>query len=222
MIVRWSLAELPELLSEVRIGRPFLIASPRWESLELPEHVERWTEVPSHRVEVPDEADGILAVGGGSAIDTAKLPPRNRRSRSCTCRRRTRAPSGQPVTASLARPRDPGRRWRCTARGDRLRRRPDARPPEGRDCGTASTASPTAPKRSTCKPQLRGRRQALAGSSVDRVRCRVIADPGDRAAREELLRGAAHGSTRWACPGWRSRVRWRKRWAERTACRTAR
>ena len=31
-----------------------------------------WTEVPSHRIEVPADADGIVAIGGGSAIDTAK------------------------------------------------------------------------------------------------------------------------------------------------------
>ena len=54
MIVRWSLAELPEALAEAGIERPFLIASPRWKTLELP-HVDWWTEVPSHRVEVPDD-----------------------------------------------------------------------------------------------------------------------------------------------------------------------
>ena len=31
-----------------------------------------WSEVPSHRIEVPPGADSLLAVGGGSAIDTAK------------------------------------------------------------------------------------------------------------------------------------------------------
>ena len=59
------------MLAEVGIERPFLIASERWRHLDLP-HVAWWTEVPSHRVEVPAEADGILAVGGGSAIDTGK------------------------------------------------------------------------------------------------------------------------------------------------------
>ena len=72
MIVRWSLDELPAALAEAGIERPFLIASPRWQELDLPPHVARWTEVPSERVEVPPEADGILAVGGGSAIDTGK------------------------------------------------------------------------------------------------------------------------------------------------------
>jgi maleylacetate reductase len=71
VIVRWGLAQLPGLLGELQITRPFLVASPRWDELELPA-AERWNEIPSHRIEVPDGVDGVLAVGGGSAIDTAK------------------------------------------------------------------------------------------------------------------------------------------------------
>ncbi|HEU6446144.1 MAG TPA: iron-containing alcohol dehydrogenase [Gaiellaceae bacterium] len=71
MIVRWGLDELPGLLRELGIERPFLVASPRWSSLDLPVAA-RWNEIPSHRIEVPEGVDGILAVGGGSAIDTAK------------------------------------------------------------------------------------------------------------------------------------------------------
>jgi maleylacetate reductase len=71
VIVRWGLHELPRTLEEVRIERPLVIASPRWQALGLP-HLDWWSEVPSPEVEVPDDADGILAVGGGSAIDTAK------------------------------------------------------------------------------------------------------------------------------------------------------
>ncbi|HEY7706638.1 MAG TPA: iron-containing alcohol dehydrogenase [Gaiellaceae bacterium] len=71
MIVRWGLAELPGLLEELGIERPFLVASPRWNGLDLPAAA-RWDEIPSHRIEAPDGVDGILAVGGGSAIDTAK------------------------------------------------------------------------------------------------------------------------------------------------------
>ena len=75
MIVRWGLRELPGVLSEVGIDRPFLIASERWSKLGLPA-AGRWSEVPSDRiaeiVAAAGDADGLLAVGGGSAIDLAK------------------------------------------------------------------------------------------------------------------------------------------------------
>jgi len=71
MIVRWGLGELGRLLAELGIERPFLVASRRWDGLELPTAA-RWAEIPSHRIGVPADVDGILAVGGGSAIDTAK------------------------------------------------------------------------------------------------------------------------------------------------------
>lgn len=67
MIVHWGLDALPE----VAPARPFLVAGPRWDGLDLPAAA-RWSEVPSHRIAVPDGVDGIVAVGGGSAIDTAK------------------------------------------------------------------------------------------------------------------------------------------------------
>jgi maleylacetate reductase len=75
VIVRWGLRELPGLLAELAIERPFLIASERWSELELPTDG-RWSEVPSHRIDeiaaATEDADGLLAVGGGSAIDLAK------------------------------------------------------------------------------------------------------------------------------------------------------
>jgi maleylacetate reductase len=75
VIVRWGLRELPGLLGELGIERPFLIASERWSELDLPA-VGRWNEVPSHRIDeiaaAAEGADGLLAVGGGSAIDLAK------------------------------------------------------------------------------------------------------------------------------------------------------
>ena len=71
MIVRWGLGELPGVLGEAGIERPFLVASPRWDSLHLSVSA-RWSEIPSQRIETPGGVDGIVAVGGGSAIDTAK------------------------------------------------------------------------------------------------------------------------------------------------------
>jgi maleylacetate reductase len=72
MIVRWGLDALPELVAAVGVQRPLLVASPRW---TLPiDAAERWSEVPSHRVEeaAARAGDGVIAVGGGSAIDLGK------------------------------------------------------------------------------------------------------------------------------------------------------
>jgi maleylacetate reductase len=71
VIVRWGLGELPGLLLELGIERPFLVASDRWTELPV-EPAASWAEIPSQRIEVPEGVDGIVAVGGGSAIDTAK------------------------------------------------------------------------------------------------------------------------------------------------------
>jgi maleylacetate reductase len=71
VIVRWGLDQLAPLLAELGIDRALLVASPRWDELGLPSAA-RWTEIPSDRITVPDDLDGIVAVGGGSAIDTAK------------------------------------------------------------------------------------------------------------------------------------------------------
>ena len=76
MIVRWGLAELPRLLDELGIEQPFVVATPRWAAIELPRVAGHWDEVPSERVDAVAErarpTDGIVAVGGGSAIDLAK------------------------------------------------------------------------------------------------------------------------------------------------------
>jgi maleylacetate reductase len=77
LIVRWGLGSLAEAFAEAGVASPLLVASSRWDSLELPlVPPARWREVPSDRI--PEAAaaargaDGVLAIGGGSAIDLGK------------------------------------------------------------------------------------------------------------------------------------------------------
>ena len=79
MIVRWGLAELDGVLAELGIARPLAISSRRWAGLDVPA-AKRFDGVRPHAPletvaaarTAADGADGLLAVGGGSAIDTAK------------------------------------------------------------------------------------------------------------------------------------------------------
>ena len=79
MIVRWGLDELRPVLDELGIRRPLLVTSERWRALELPV-AERFHGVRSHApvetveaaIGAADGADGVVGLGGGSAIDTAK------------------------------------------------------------------------------------------------------------------------------------------------------
>jgi hypothetical protein len=71
VIVRWGLDQLDGLLAELGIQRPFVVSSDRWSELPLP-GASRWSEVPTDRIPTSrglGGADGLLAVGGGSAID---------------------------------------------------------------------------------------------------------------------------------------------------------
>jgi maleylacetate reductase len=79
VIVRWGLDSLPAVLEEVGASRPLLVTTERWCGLDLPAASAFYgveAHVPSASVERATEAaggaDGLLAVGGGSAIDTAK------------------------------------------------------------------------------------------------------------------------------------------------------
>ncbi|HEX4280451.1 MAG TPA: iron-containing alcohol dehydrogenase [Solirubrobacteraceae bacterium] len=79
MIVRWGLDELPGVLAELSVGEPVLIASERWRDFDLPvgrrfHGVQPHAEMSGVRaaVEAAAGADGLVALGGGSAIDTAK------------------------------------------------------------------------------------------------------------------------------------------------------
>ena len=73
VIVRWGLDALPEVLAELgSSARCSSRASAGRPSISLPRP--RGTRSRRDRIEAPDDVDGILAVGGGSAIDTAKAP----------------------------------------------------------------------------------------------------------------------------------------------------
>jgi len=201
VIVRWGLDSLPAASAEAGVSSPLLIASPRWSSLELPvEPAGVWREAPSDRIAeaVADArgADGVLAVGGGSAIDLGKA---------------ISAATGLPlvsVPTTYA-----GAEW-TTYFG--------VRDPERRMRGGGGGAHPTAivyepaltvglPAETTvgtamnalahCAEALyvqghnpASDEHALAGARlVAEWLPRVVASPQELDARSELLRGACHG-----------------------------
>lgn len=79
MIVRWGIDELGGVLGELGIGRPLLVTSERFGDLDLPVSA-RFTGVRRHApvetvsaaTKAARAADGLVGLGGGSAIDTAK------------------------------------------------------------------------------------------------------------------------------------------------------
>jgi maleylacetate reductase len=200
MLVRWSLAALPGLLEELSIERPFVVASERWATAELPVEVAgAWREVPSDRVAdaVGDAhgSDALLAVGGGSAIDLAKAISAE-----------TKLPvvsipttySGSEWTSFFG-VRDPERRMKGGGGGANLAgivyepaltlglRRAET-------VGTALNAlAHAAEALYVDRGNAEAERHALAGAALIALALpRVAADGGDLDARTELLEGAMH------------------------------
>lgn len=200
MIVRWGpISLLAEVCEELGMRECLLVASPRWDNLVLPiEPVARWSEVPSVRVEEAADLarDGIVAIGGGSAIDFGKA-----------ISAATKLPLvSVPTTYGGAEwtpyfgMRDPQRRMRGGGSGARLAGIVydvglTVGLPREETVGTAMNAL------AHCAEALyvRGRSpeadvQALAGAHlIAEALPRVLADGSDRDAREDLLRGAMHG-----------------------------
>jgi maleylacetate reductase len=119
MIVRWGLAELPTVLGELGIERPLVVAAARWAGLQLEvDAAARWTEVPTDRIAEAAACggDGVLAVGGGSAIDLGKAISAERGVELVSV---PTTYSGAEWTAFFG-IRDPGRRMRGGGAGARL------------------------------------------------------------------------------------------------------
>ena len=79
MIVKWGLSLLPDVLAELKVERPMLISTQRWGHLHLPVAKAFYGALPhaeitgvNAAIAALGDSDGIVALGGGSAIDTAK------------------------------------------------------------------------------------------------------------------------------------------------------
>jgi maleylacetate reductase len=199
VIVRWGLLELPGVLGGLGIERPLLVASDRWSRLDLAAE-RRWTDVPTDRIgDVAQEAegtDGLLAVGGGSAIDLAKAVS------AATGLPLVSIPttySGAEWTAFFG-VRDPDRRMRGGGGGAHLAAivyEPELTVSLGR----AETVGTSMNALAHCAEALyaRTRNPGADGVALEGARVlaqqlpRVVERPDDLDARTELLRGAALG-----------------------------
>jgi maleylacetate reductase len=198
VIVRWGLDELEGLLAELAVERPFLIASERWNDLPLP-GAARWSEVPTDRIPevaaAAEGADGLLAVGGGSAIDLAKAVSAESGLSVISV---PTTYSGSEWTGFFG-VRDPGRRMKGGGAGAHLagivyEPRLMLELPLDQSGGTALNAlAHCAEALYVAGHNPEGDREALAGAKlIGEALPQVLADGRDLATRTRLLEGAQH------------------------------
>jgi maleylacetate reductase len=206
VIVRWGLGGLEGVLEQLGAARPFLVASPRWDAPV--DVVGEWREVPSDRiadaVASTADADSILAVGGGSAIDLAKAISAE------TGLPLVSVPttySGAEWTPSFG-IRAPDRRMKGGGSGAKLagivydpELTLDLPRPE--TVGTAMNAlDHTAEALYVKGRNAEGDREALAGARlIGEWLPRVVETPDDLEARRALLEGAMHAGAALASAG---------------------
>ena len=204
MIVRWGLDALPEVCAEAAVTEPLLVASPRWQ-VPIDAHA-RWSEVPSHRIDeaAAQAGQGVVALGGGSAIDLGKAISE---AAGVPLVSVPTTYSGAEWTTYYG-VRDPDRKMRGGGTGA------DPRGivydvdltldlPREPTVGTAMNAL------AHCAEALyvRGHNgladaHAVAGTTlIAKALPRVVAEPHDREARTDLLRGASHGGAALAGSG---------------------
>jgi maleylacetate reductase len=203
VIVRWGLGELRPLLAELGIRRALLVTSGRFAALDLPVE-SRFVGVRRHSpvetvaaaTAAAADADGLVAVGGGSAIDTAKA---------------VSAETGLPLVAvpttyagaewtSYFGMRDEARRLKRGGSGTNTvaivyEPHLTLELPLEETVGTAMNALAHCAEALYVRSRnAEGDQEALAGAELiaDSLPA-VVARPDDLSARTQLLQGAMHG-----------------------------
>ena len=200
MIVRWGPVELlAEVCDDLDVREPLLVAGPRWEELALPlEPAVRWTEVPSVRVEEAARfaRDGVIAIGGGSAIDLGKAVSATAKVPLVSVPTTYAGAEWTPYFGV----RDPQRRARGGGAGAQVAGIVydvglTVGLPREETVGTSMNALAHCAEALYAHGHNReADEHALEGAAlISRWLPQVVDDPLDRNLRTELLRGASHG-----------------------------